>query len=674
MSRIHGFLVFVFILNAFVSKAQTDTAVHPLKEVMVTGIRDEKTTHTSTNISAVTSTTMRRNGSFNISDGLAKVPGISQLSTGVAISKPVIRGLYGSRVLTLVNGLRFDNQQWQDEHGLGLADFGIDRVEVIKGPMSVLYGTDALGGVLNVIEEEKAPLGLKISDYHLHFNSNTMGGMMDAGVKARSENSWWRIRAGVENNADYSDGGGTRVLNSRFGGYYLKAGFGKKKGRWISDNNYDFSMNQFGFIMPDLSSFIEPDARWSRSMEGPHHNVIFNILSTQNKIQCANGLLKLNGGFQHNWRMEDEGGGAVSLNMVLMSGLYNLQWLQQPWKNTEWIVSHSSTFENNSNYGSRIIIPDANMFESNLASFLKHSAGRIILEAGAGGTEKYIQTFRTRGVNTPERPIHPFNRNTVAWNGMLGIVYNPDSIWNFKLNAATGVRAPNLAELSSNGLHEGIFTYEIGDPTMRNERNLNVDLGINYTTDILSFALSVYDNRFRDFIYLQPTGEDFFGFPVFRFRQQNARLRGGEAGIRYSPAVLKGVEISASFSTITGTTADGKYIPYMPASKAGGSLKYSLHDSKKLNGFYITAGMDYVFAQDHPAENETGTPSYILVNAGFGGTILVHKKTVEAALICNNLLNEKYVDHLSRFKFTDHTLYNIGRNISLDIRIPFSKN
>src|ERR1043165_6091100 len=117
---------------------------------------------------------MREHGAFNIIDALAKLPGVTQLSTGVAISKPVIRGLYGSRVLAVLSGLKFDNQQWQDEHGLGLGDIGINRVEIIKGPASLLYGSDAVGGILNIIEEKPAAPGTKEADINSGIYTNTL--------------------------------------------------------------------------------------------------------------------------------------------------------------------------------------------------------------------------------------------------------------------------------------------------------------------------------------------------------------------------------------------------------------------------------------------------------------------------------------------------------------------
>ncbi len=133
----HFSVIFLFFLLVPAVKSQNDTTVQQqLKEVEVSSTVNTYSNETTLNLSNMTVSQMRQNGAFNISDGLSAVPGISQINTGVAISKPVIRGLYGNRVQTVLSGLRFDNQQWQDEHGLGLTDIGIDRVEIIKGPAS----------------------------------------------------------------------------------------------------------------------------------------------------------------------------------------------------------------------------------------------------------------------------------------------------------------------------------------------------------------------------------------------------------------------------------------------------------------------------------------------------------------------------------------------------------
>src|SRR5207244_717200 len=179
-------IILFFGLNKKCLAQERDT-IPVLKEVVVSGIRSSAANETSINIRSLSVQKMRQSGALNISDALSKLPGISQLNTGPAISKPVIRGLYGNRILAVLSGLKFNNQQWQDEHGLGLSDIGIDRVEIIKGPASLLYGSEAIGGILNIIEEKPSEPGKKTGDMNIGLFSNTYGLSVDAGIKNATE-------------------------------------------------------------------------------------------------------------------------------------------------------------------------------------------------------------------------------------------------------------------------------------------------------------------------------------------------------------------------------------------------------------------------------------------------------------------------------------------------------
>src|SRR4030095_1350603 len=364
--------------------AQDQDTIPVMQEVVVSGIRTSLVKETSLNIQSLSVGKMRRSGALNVSDALSKLPGISQLTTGPAISKPVIRGLYGNRVLAVLSGLKFDNQQWQDEHGLGLNDLGIDRIEVIRGPASLLYGSEAIGGILNIIEEAPNKPGEKNGDVNVGLFSNTYGLSVDGGIRSATEKKNWSVRVGVNSNADYSDGDDNRIQNSRFAGYYLKGSYGFKKNKWRSTNHFMSSLDNCGFITADNSNSFLYDGRWSRSMKGPHHSVFLNILSSQNKISLEKSSLDVNVGFQSNLRLEDEGDNHISLNMLLSTFLWHVMWNKQLSSNTELVLSNNSQLENNTNYGSRIIIPDATTMESGFSAFIKSKREKLVFESGVG--------------------------------------------------------------------------------------------------------------------------------------------------------------------------------------------------------------------------------------------------------------------------------------------------
>ena len=674
MKPIHIYCLFLS-LGSLAAMAQTpDSASHVLQEVTVSGIREAMVKETSLNISTLTVEKMRENGSFNVSDALAKLPGISQLNTGVGISKPVIRGLYGSRVQAVLSGLRFDNQQWQDEHGLGLGDVGIDRIEIIKGPAALLYGSDAIGGILNILEEKPAPANTSQKDLNTRFFSNTYGFYMDYGMKKATETRNRSFRFGLNTNADYSDGNNKRVLNSRFNGFNAKFGWGKNRANWIQQNHFSSSFDMFGFITDDNQSAKTLDNRLSRTMDGPHHLVFLNILGSQNTFILSGrtplergSKLKVNAGFQSNLRLEDEGGSKISLSMLLTSGLYNAQWIKQ-FGNTELILGNNTIFENNHNFGSRIIIPDANMFETGVAAFMRNHFGKIILESGIGISVRNIHTVLTRGVNTPDREIQPFNKWQNALNGSLGLSYNPLDVLNFKLNGSSGFRSGNLAELSSNGLHEGTLRWEVGDPNMKIEQNFQVESSVAFTGQYVGFSISLFNNAFKNYIYLAPTGIDFFGFQVYKYRQYDAVLRGGEATFTLSPVDFLSYE--SAFSTVVGQLTDGTYLPFIPADKWRNEIRLKTPPSVKTRNLWVSMGVDAFSKQQKAAQFETSTDSYALVNAGFGGNFISKTRKIKWSLMCNNLFNKTYYDHLSRFK--NYGIYNIGRNVAVNLNVPLS--
>ncbi|CAN5239428.1 TonB-dependent receptor [soil metagenome] len=664
-----GLFIGIVCLCITTTAQSQDTSV-VITEVLVTGVRDSKQDQTSLHLTSISKTSIEQTGAFNLSDALSREPGVSQMTTGPAISKPIIRGLYGNRVLILVSSLKFDNQQWQDEHGLGLPDLGIARIELITGPASVLYGSDAIGGVVNVIEDQPNT-GERSLTVHHRLYSNTLGDNISLGYKRQKNNHWWRVWAGYENHGDYSDGNNTRVLNSRFNGIYSKLGTGFTRGNWKSSFNYHFSLNQYGFILADLGTFFAPDARWSRSMAGPHHIVMLNLVAWENRITLKRSALKLNLGFQSNQRKEDEGGGSISLNMHLVSVPHSVQWIRPLNVRTELIISQIGSFENNTNYGGRKLIPDANMLEEGVAAFLKKSHEKWVLEVGAGVHLKYIKTFPTGILNTnPDRGILPFTKTNTSANGMAGISYLPNNHWRIKANVSSGHRAPNLAELSTNGLHEGTYQYEIGDPTLRNEQNINSEVGVAFKSAWLDVQINGYINQFFSFIYLAPSGEDYVGFQVFRYYQDKARLTGGEAVVKFRPVPVKGLEWTQTFSTVNGQLANGNYLPYIPANQWKHDIRYTFDVKDKLKQLYVFVSGNYVMKKTQVAVGETTTPAYFLLGAGLGGTIKVGKQRLEIYLSGQNLLNKNYYSHVSRLKA--YGIYDMGRNLVLSVKIPIN--
>jgi iron complex outermembrane recepter protein len=644
-----------------------------INEVVVYGTTTSGSKNTANDIQQLSASEMRNNGAMNLSDGISKMPGVSQLSTGSGISKPVIRGLFGNRIQTVLYGLRFDNQQWQDEHGLGLSDVGIDRVEIIKGPASLLYGSEAMGGVINIIEEKNASVNSVNADVSTRFFSNTYGNASDAGVKGATEKFNWRVRAGYDSHADYSDGNNKRILNSRFGGYYGKAGFGFNRRKWICQNNYMFAQNNFGFLMDPVQLNDPPDDRLSRGFDRPHHTVNLNVISSQNIFFIGSSKLKFNAGFQNNNRQEQEGGSKVSLDMILNSSIGNLTWTKNFGNKAEWSIGSQGYYQTNKNVGSRTIIPDATQVESSFFSYLKLNFKMLILEGGARYDYRNITTFATGLINTdpasPGANVKPFNKSYNALNGSIGMSLFNSGTFNLKTNFSSGYRAGNLAELSSNGLHEGTIRYEIGNTDLKIEQNFCGDIYLGYNSDLFKVSVSAYYNQFLNYIYLAPTPKQYIGFDIFEYKQQDAVIEGTEAQLEIHPFKNNVINWISSYSYIIGKAASGEYLPFIPAPKLNSDILLTKKLNKKITSLSFKPGISYVFEQNRSGIFETRTAAYYLLNATAVVSIKGKRNRIELSMSGNNLLNNAYYDHLSRFKYFG--IFNTGRNISLNFKILF---
>lgn len=642
-------------------------------EIVVYGDQYRKLRETPNEIESYSSEEMRNEGALSISDGLAKQPGISQLSTGAGISKPVIRGLYGNRIQTVMLGLRFDNQQWQDEHGLGVSDVGVDRVEIIKGPASLLYGPEAMGGVINIIEERPAPLNTIAKDVSMRVFSNTFGVATDVGVKGSTKKINWRVRAGVESHADYTDGNNDRIVNTRFGGYYLKTSFGYRGKHWTTNNTYMFSMNNFGFIMDDGMSYFEPDGRQSRTYQLPHHSVYLNLVSSQNTFMLKNSMLKVDLGTQFNNRQEQEGGNKISLDMLLTTVSLKVLWEKELAEHLVFDLGSQELYQTNVNLGSRMIVPDAKTAETSVSAYLKSKWKYAELEGGIRYGFKNIETLSTGqiniGLDNPGSNVMPFNRWYSALNGALGVSIFDAEHWNFKTNVSSGFRPGNLAELSSNGLHEGTIRYEIGNTELKTERNICADVYAGYNSAAFTMSVSGYINYFMDYIYLAPTEDEYIGFQIFRYVQKDAQLKGWEAKAEYHPQKLGWLRLETVYSTVVGVTDDGENLPFIPANKLNSEIKFVSKEMGKLKNSFVKLGGVYVSPQKRPGQFETSTGDYWLFNAAIGTSFGNVDKKFTVSMVANNLLNETYYDHLSRYKYFG--IYNMGRNLVLNLNYKF---
>ena len=582
-----GFKPQIFLIDINKSEVNLNVEMVPaninIGDVLVLGNAIRPKEKIPYKIETISKTQLEENGFISVTNSLSLLPGISELSNGAGISKPVIRGLFGYRIAPVINGIRIDNQQWQDEHDFGLNDVGAARIEIIEGPASLLYGSQALGGVIKIDNEKNAPMNRVLGNYSLKIFSNTLGAVSEIGIKGTKEKLSWQLHVNGQSQADYLAGGGDKIPNTRFASLGAAGSLSYNSSWGISSLNYNFLHQINGIVeAADLHNLKDlNEDHFEREFEGPHHIVDYHIAALRNTILLGSSMLKINLGFQNNHRVEDEGtekmplvtGMDDELDIILNTFSVDAQWIKTFTENTELTIGTQGYFQSNENDGTRILIPNADTKEISIFSYLKQTIGKVDIDAGVRFDSKNIDT-KEMGIKDSANYFMPVNEDYQTFNGAIGAAFNANENLTFKLNVASGYRAPNLAELTSNGVHEGTTRYEIGDASLKSERSIQTDFGINFQNREVNLNLSLFYNAVNNFIFLQPTNSYIDINRVYKFIQVNANLKGGELSADWN--VLDWLNVSSSYSTVIGKKSDDSYLPFMPADKIITKAKFSL--------------------------------------------------------------------------------------------------
>ncbi|MDH4403981.1 MAG: TonB-dependent receptor [Flavobacterium sp.] len=605
---------------------------------------------------------LQQKGTSTLIEGLATLPGVSQISTGTSIGKPVIRGLSGNRVLVYSQGVRVENQQFGDEHGLGLNDAGVESVEIIKGPASLLYGSDALGGVLYFNPEKFAKSNTFEGDFSQKLFSNTLGSTSTLGVKTSSENWKYLVRESNTIHSDYRIADGNRVTNTRYNEQDLKTGIGYSNSVLSSVFRYNFNKLDLG--IPE-NGIAEQSS--SSTTEYPKQAVTNHLLSLNSTLFLNKSKLDIDLGFISNNRSEFEDSDVANLHMKLNTLNYDLKYHLPKAGNLESIFGIQGMAQTNVNSGIEYLIPNAKTNDFGVFGTANYEWNSSILQAGIRFDNRNITT-ESYGISGDEGSFEAVAKNYNSFNGSLGYKTNLTKEFTLRVNLASGFRAPNLAELTSNGVHEGANRYEIGNSNLATEQNVQTDLNLEYQNSHFEFFANGFFNKINNYIYLNPSPITIAGYDVFNYFQTDAMLYGGEFGLHFHPHPLDWLHFESSFETVTGEKQYrglGNFLPLIPANNWNNSLRAEFKIKNWLKDGFATLNVSNTFDQKKISGFETYSEGYTLVNLGIGGQINIGKTHFNFNLNGNNLFNKNYIAHLSRLK--NDGIPNIGRNIVLGI-------
>lgn len=637
-----------------------EEAIFQMDEVIVSTAFNKIQSQNVMKVEHETIKELQQKGTATLIEGLATIPGVSQVSTGTSIGKPVIRGLSGNRVLVYSQGVRMENQQFGDEHGLGLNDAGVESVEVIKGPASLLYGSDALGGVLYFNPEKFADANTFKANFSQKFFSNTLGSNSSLGLKTSTENWKFLARGSYNTHSDYRISGGDRVTNTRYNETDFKTAVGYNNAKFSSVLRYNYNNLDLGLPEDGIA-----DQSSSKNTGFPRQGVFSHLLSLNSIIYLNNSKLDVDLGYVTNDRSEFEDSNVAGLQMKLKTFNYDAKYHLPKMGKLESIIGIQGMHQTNANSGEEYLIPDATTNDFGIFGTANYEWGNTsAVQAGLRFDNRQISSIEN-GILGDEGYFKAIDKSFDSFNASLGYKTNLANNFTMRLNLASGFRAPNLAELTSNGVHEGANRYEIGNSDLKTEQNVQTDLNLEYKTDHFEFFVNGFYNHINNYIYTSPTGTVLDENDVFNYIQSNAKLYGGEVGLHFHPHPLDWLHYETSFETVTGKKDDGDYLPLIPANNWNNTLRGEFKIKDWLESGFATFNVSSTFNQGNVSGFETKSNGYTLVNLGLGGTVKLGKTVFDINLNGNNLFDKEYIAHLSRLK--NDGVPNIGRNVVLGV-------
>ena len=637
-----------------------EEAVFKMDEVIVSTAFNKLQSQNVMKVEHESIKSMQRKGTSTLIEGLTTIPGVSQVSTGTSIGKPVIRGLSGNRVLVYSQGVRIENQQFGDEHGLGLNNSGIESVEVIKGPASLLYGSDALGGVLYFNPEKFAEANTFVANFGQKLFSNTLGSSSSLGLKTSADNWKFLFRGSYNTHSDYKIPNKIRITNTRYNETDFKMGIGYSNSKISSIFRYNYNKLDLGIFADSIT-----EQTTSKETTYPKQGVFNHLLSFNNILYFENSKLDVDFGYIANDRSEFEDSNIAVLQMKLNTFNYDVKYHLPKIGKLEAILGIQGMYQNNKNYGEEYLIPNAVTNDFGFFGTTNYEWKNNVIQTGLRFDNRTIATD-AHGLSGEAGSFDAIDESFNSFNASLGYKTDLNDNLALRLNVASGFRAPNLAELTSNGVHEGTNRYEIGNSHLKTEQNIQTDLNLEYNTSHFEFFVNGFYNHVNNFIYTSPTGETLANNDVFKYIQNNAKLYGGEIGVHFHPHPLDWLHLESSFESVTGEKQNGDYLPLIPANNWNNTLRSEFDIKNWLSDGFASLNVSSTFHQNKVSGFETASKGYSLVNIGFGGTVKLGKMIFDLSLNGNNIFNESYIAHLSRLKADG--IQNIGRNFIAGVK------
>nr|WP_301005320.1 TonB-dependent receptor [Lunatimonas sp.] len=649
---------------------------------------------------------IERNNTGTFANALEKLPGISTINTGVGISKPVIRGMSFNRIMINDRGIKQEGQQWGADHGLEIDPFDVDRVEIIKGPASLVYGSDGMAGVINIAPGATPDPGTLQGHLISTYRSNNHMIGNTAMMEGNEKDVVFKARFTAQDYQNY------RVPASQFtyAGFVLPIHEERLKNTAGRERHFSVSAGirrDWGKSTLTISRFNQqagiftgavgiPTA-YSLRHDGDHgivdypkqNNTHLKIISNTT-IQHKKNWLEIDLGYQANHRKEESlphahgvgptPDGNLALGLFLDTFTGNVRYNRQLNGNHQTIVGFQAQHMQNRHTGFEFLLPDFTSTQGGAYYFHEYRWKKdLIINAGIRADaathqiQEHLQPIyeRLRPTGEYEQRNPDIDRTFFNLSGSSGLSWKFWEHHNLKLNVGSSFRMPTPIELSTNGIHHGNFRHEVGNAGLHPERNYQADLNYSYSKKNFLLGISPFWGYYDGYIYLSPTGR-FSTIPgastVWEYRQNNAVFTGGEVKTEW--VIGSGLSLTLAAEYVYNFNLDTRLpLPLTPPFSVLTGLHYALPVSTKaFSNLYTYAEYRHAADQSRTDRNERFTEGYDLLEAGLGWELRLRNQPLKFQISGQNLTNTFYFNHLSRYRLLN--LPEQGRNISLSLKIP----
>ena len=602
-----------------------------------------------------------------ITEALTQIDGVQMASYGPLNAKPVIRGMQGMRVVTFLNGMRINNQQWGGDHGLGISQAGMESAEVIKGPMSLIYTGDATGGLLYLKDGSFAPQNSYSVEMNSQFETVSLGTQNSMVYKQSGEKLRLSAAGIFSSYADYTLPNGSYLSDSRMKDMGAKFKLGYNSGKWNLELNYLYSNSRVGIpghthdANPVAESFMIDYQDRTKSLP---YQKIQNHFGNLKATYFVNSKNKMEFFVNHGYNNLAEFGEknyTPAIDMYLNSSSVQARHHWKPTKKLQLLSGIQGILESNENglTAEERLIKDSDQYDLGLYSSLSYDLKGVKLNA--------VVRFDHRAVRSTD-----FNGDYSNLNAAIGLrkQWKGSSVKDLSMHVSSGTRAPHLSELLSDGVHHGAVRYELGDRNLGSERFVQLDVNYEFSNEHFSLMVNPYTTVASGYIQLAQVDSIIDGMEVYKYTaKERVLLYGLETRVHYHPHFAHRLHFEVGYSNTfgreLGLVQEGEDLYFMPQARLRSNVRIELSKKKALGFASVIVQHNYFFNQDRIGPLETATDPYHLLQLGcqmkWDGNW-----PVQLSFGVRNALNTSYINHMSSLKSLG--LMEPGRSLYLNLK------